>query len=122
MSGARGALAGVVALSLSLTLLPAAFAAPVTPWALAGAPAGAFRVDLAAIPGGGSMLVAAVGPSEAQIYLLAENGLGPAAALVSFPLAAEPDSAPLGCSRLAVLDMTTALIAVVAGNATPPKV
>ncbi len=104
MSAARGTVAGLVALSLSLTLLPAAFAAPVQPWSLSSAPAGAFRVDLSAVPDSGAMLLVAVGPSQAQFYSIAEEATGAALALAYFDIDAEYDSAPLSCARLATLD------------------
>ena len=104
MSAARGTVAALVALSLSLTLLPAAFAAPLQPWSLSSAPAGAFRVDLASLQGSGAMLLVAVGPSQAQFYSIGEEATGAALPLAYFDIDAEYDSAPLSCARLATLD------------------
>jgi hypothetical protein len=109
----RVALVGLVTLSVVLTLVPASLAAPIGLQTLTGAFPGADRVDLVAIPGGGSLLLAAVGPQRAAFFEVAEDGSLPAEALASFDLIAQPDEPPLSGARLAVLSPERAAVAYV---------
>ena len=113
MSAARAGFCGLLAASLALSLLPAALAAPPSLSYLGAAPPGAFRVDLAAVPGSGAMLVAATGPQGVEFSWLSEEGSLPATRGASFELHALFDDPALAAPRLAVLSAERAALAYV---------
>lgn len=111
MSVARAGLCALLAVSLALSVLPEALGAPLSLSYLGEAAPGSFRVDMAADPSSGAMLVAVTSAQRLDFSWLSQEGALPARPAASFEVRTLPDDPALASPRLAVLSRELAAVA-----------